>query len=37
MSEMEIEDRASDYLGLKLGEYMRMYENNGKVIEYFME
>lgn len=32
-----IEDRASDYLGLKLGEYMRVYENNGKVIDYFVK
>jgi hypothetical protein len=32
-----IEDRASDYFGLKLGEYMRTYENNGKVIDYFVK
>ncbi|UCH95465.1 MAG: hypothetical protein JSV88_01090 [Candidatus Aminicenantes bacterium] len=32
-----IEDRASDHLGLLLGEYMRAYENNGKVIDYFVK
>lgn len=32
-----IEDRASDYFGLKLGENMRTYENNGKVIDYFVK
>lgn len=32
-----IEDRASDHLGLLLGKYMREFEGNGKVIDYFID
>lgn len=32
-----IEDRASDKLGIILGEYMRNQHNNSKIIDYFIE
>ncbi len=32
-----IEDRASDKFGIILGEYMRNLQNNGKIIDYFVE
>jgi hypothetical protein len=32
-----IEDRSSDHLGLLLGDYLRNLEDNGKIIDYFME
>ncbi|MCP5048092.1 MAG: hypothetical protein GY940_13045 [bacterium] len=31
-----IEDRASDYFGLLLGDYMRQCGDNGKIIDYFV-
>jgi hypothetical protein len=32
-----IEDRASDQLGINLGETMRNYGDNGKIIDYFVD
>jgi len=32
-----IEDRSSDWFGIKLGAEMRQYGNNGKIIEFFIE
>ncbi|MDZ7292460.1 MAG: hypothetical protein ONB44_20365 [candidate division KSB1 bacterium] len=32
-----IEDRASDWFGILLGQKMREYANNGKIIDFFME
>jgi hypothetical protein len=31
-----IEDRSSDWFGIRMGEKMRAHENNGKIIEFFI-
>jgi hypothetical protein len=36
MSADTIEDRSSDWFGIELGEKIRAYKNNGKIIEFFI-